>query len=167
MRRRKVFGIGWAKTGTTTLGRCFEILGYNHQGQNLSLAPQIMRGDFSKTLRIAAATESFEDWPWISIFRELDQAFPGSRSTLTTRAPQRRLASYLAMLWPRDHARPICRKFVHTFTDSMIPPPRIMYWWSASSATTKKSVNISKRAPQTCSSWTGSEEMLGRKSGFS
>jgi hypothetical protein len=61
MRRRKVFGIGWAKTGTTTLGRCFEILGYNHQGQNLSLVPQIMRGDFSKTLRIAAAKESFED----------------------------------------------------------------------------------------------------------
>jgi hypothetical protein len=46
--RRKVFGIDWAKTGTTTLGRCFEILGYNHQGQNLSLVPQIMRGDFSK-----------------------------------------------------------------------------------------------------------------------
>jgi hypothetical protein len=58
-RRRKIFGIGWAKTGTTTLGRCFEILGYNHQRQNLSLVSQIMRGDFSKTLRIATAKESF------------------------------------------------------------------------------------------------------------
>jgi hypothetical protein len=97
-RRRKIFGIGWAKTGTTTLGRCFEILGYNHQGQNLSLVPQIMHGDFSKTLRIAAAKESFEDWPWILIFRELDQAFPGSRFILTTRDPERWLASYRAML---------------------------------------------------------------------
>ena len=34
----KVFGIGWAKTGTTTLGRCLEILGYNHQTQKLWLA---------------------------------------------------------------------------------------------------------------------------------
>ena len=24
----KVFGVGWAKTGTTTLGKCFGILGY-------------------------------------------------------------------------------------------------------------------------------------------
>ena len=23
----KIFGIGWAKTGTTTLGRCLELLG--------------------------------------------------------------------------------------------------------------------------------------------
>ena len=33
----KVFGIGWAKTGTTTLGTCFKLLGYHHQGQRLDL----------------------------------------------------------------------------------------------------------------------------------
>jgi hypothetical protein len=46
--RKKVFGIGWAKKGTTTLGRCFEILGYNHQSQNLSLFTQVVRADFRK-----------------------------------------------------------------------------------------------------------------------
>ncbi len=96
--RAKVFGIGWAKTGTTTLGRCFEILGYNHQSQNLSLVPQILRGDFAKTLRIAAAKESFEDWPWPLVYREMDAAFTGSRFVLTTRDPERWLASYRAML---------------------------------------------------------------------
>ena len=96
--RRKVFGVGWAKTGTTTLGRCLQILGYDHQSQNLSLVDGMMRGDYAKVMRIAAAKESFEDWPWIVLFRELDAAFPGSRFILTTRDPVHWLDSYRAML---------------------------------------------------------------------
>jgi hypothetical protein len=107
--RAKIFGIGWAKTGTTTLGRCFEILGYNHQSQNLSLVPKIVRGDFAKTLRIAASKESFEDWPWPLVYREMDAAFPGSRFVLTTRAPQRWLASYRAMLAAENPPTPEVR----------------------------------------------------------
>jgi hypothetical protein len=94
----KVFGIGWAKTGTTTLGRCFEILGYNHQSQNLSLVPQILHGDLKKTLRIATAKDSFEDWPWPLVYREMDASFPSSRFVLTTRDPDRWLTSYRAMI---------------------------------------------------------------------
>ena len=37
----KVFGVGWAKTGTTTLGECFKILGFDHQSQNLELVKDI------------------------------------------------------------------------------------------------------------------------------
>lgn len=94
----KVFGIGWAKTGTTTLGRCFEILGYNHQSQNLSLVSQLLHGDFTKTLCIAAAKDSFEDWPWPLVYREMDASFPHSRFVLTTRDPDRWLTSYRVML---------------------------------------------------------------------
>jgi hypothetical protein len=107
--RAKVFGIGWAKTGTTTLGRCFEILGYNHQSQNLSLVPLILRGDFAKTLRIAAGKESFEDWPWPLVYREMDSAFPGSRFVLTTRDPEHWLASYRAMLAAENQPTPEVR----------------------------------------------------------
>ena len=96
--RRKVFGVGWAKTGTKTLGGCLRLLGYDHQSQNLALLPQIMQGDYAKLLRVAAAKESFEDWPWLLLFRQLDQAFPGSRFVLTTRAPGRWLTSYRCML---------------------------------------------------------------------
>lgn len=98
VQRAKVFGIGWAKTGTTTLGRCFELLGYAHQSQNLSLLPQVLRGDFQKTLRIASAKESFEDWPWPLVYHEVNVAFPGSLFVLTTRNPKHWLASYRAML---------------------------------------------------------------------
>ena len=94
----KVFGIGWAKTGTTTLGRCLEVLGYRHVGQRLDLVPHLERGDFAAIQAVAAEADAFEDWPWLLLFRELDRAFPGSRFVLTTRVPARWLRSYLNML---------------------------------------------------------------------
>jgi len=97
-KRRKVFGIGWAKTGTTTLGRCLQILGYAHHSQDLSLVPRLMRGEWARVMEIAEAHESFEDWPWPVIYRELDRAFPGSRFILTSREPGDWLESYRAML---------------------------------------------------------------------
>lgn len=94
----KIFGIGWAKTGTTTLGRCLELLGYSHVGQRLDLVPHLERGDLEPILSVAAGANAFEDWPWLLLFRELDAAFPGSRFVLTTRAPDRWIRSYLNML---------------------------------------------------------------------
>lgn len=96
--RRKVFGIGWAKTGTTTLGQCFRTLGYDHQSQNLALIERMMRGSLERAMQIAREKQSFEDWPWPLLYRELDAAFPGSRFVLTTRDVGRWLASYRAML---------------------------------------------------------------------
>jgi len=95
---QKVFGIGWARTGTTTLGRCFEILGFKHQGQALELVEDIGRGDLTRALSLARAGEAFEDWPWILLFREMDAAFPGSRFILTTRKSGNWLRSYRRML---------------------------------------------------------------------
>lgn len=94
----KVFGIGWAKTGTTTLGRCLELLGYRHMGQRLDLVPHLETGDPTAIVAAAAEADAFEDWPWLLLFRELDAAFPGSRFVLTTRAPDRWIRSYLNML---------------------------------------------------------------------
>jgi hypothetical protein len=95
---RKVFGIGWAKTGTTTLGVCLKRLGFRHQGQDLSLVHDLQRGDLSRILDIATRHQVFEDWPWLLLFRELDTHFPGSRFILTTRDPERWLQSYRNML---------------------------------------------------------------------
>jgi hypothetical protein len=94
----KVFGIGWAKTGTTTLGRCFEMLGYKHQSQRLDLVKDVAAGDLSRILALAKDRETFEDWPWIILYRELDAAFPGSRFILTRREPERWLGSYENLL---------------------------------------------------------------------
>lgn len=109
--RGKVFGVGWAKTCTTTLGRCLQILGYDHQSQNLSLVDGMIRGESTKVMRIAAAKESFEDWPWLILFREMDAAFPGSRFILTTRDPVRWLASYQLRSRFSRHNAEVCAYF--------------------------------------------------------
>jgi hypothetical protein len=102
----KVFGIGWAKTGTTTLGRCLRMLGHRHVGQRLDLVPAYATGDHDAILREAAAADAFEDWPWILLYRELDRAFPGSRFVLTTRDPDSWVRSYLNMLRRQGTASP-------------------------------------------------------------
>lgn len=108
MLRQKVFGIGWAKTGVTTLGRCLRDLGYRHHGQRLDLVDDLGGGDagsgewpsadLSRILAVAAEHDAFTDWPWILLYRQLDEAFPGSRFVLTTRDPGRWLRSYHAMI---------------------------------------------------------------------
>jgi hypothetical protein len=56
--RGKVFGIGWAKTGTTTLGHCLEILGYSHVGGQLDLVDHLAAGDVDRILDVAAQYDS-------------------------------------------------------------------------------------------------------------
>ena len=94
----KIFGIGWAKTGTTTLGKCFKILGFDHQGQDLRLVKDIKNDDLTRILALAESKETFEDWPWIILYKELDEAFPGSRFILTKRNSEKWIRSYKNML---------------------------------------------------------------------
>lgn len=103
-KQSRVVGIGWAKTGTTTLGRCFEILGYEHQSQRLDLVHDIEEGRLSRIREVAEQKESFEDWPWIILFRQLDEWFPGSKFVLTMRAPERWVRSYTNMLHTQGDA---------------------------------------------------------------
>lgn len=90
----KVFGIGWARTGTTTLGTCFRLLGYNHQTQDLSLVKDLAKNDLLRIMALAATKDTFDDWPWIILYQQLDQAFPGSKFVLTRRKTENWLRSY-------------------------------------------------------------------------
>lgn len=94
----KIFGIGWAKTGTTTLGKCFEILGFDHQTQDLGLVKDVGKGDLSRIMTLAENKETFEDWPWIILYKELDSAFPNSLFILTKRKQANWIRSYKNML---------------------------------------------------------------------
>jgi hypothetical protein len=96
--KQKVFGIGWAKTGTTTLGQCLRTLGYKHLSQRLDLFEDLAGGNLANLLKIAKKYQSFDDWPWILLYREMDHAFPNSKFILTTRAPDTWLRSYKNML---------------------------------------------------------------------
>ena len=81
----KVFGIGLNKTGTTTLGKCLKVLGYQHKSYDLDLLKKLCEGRSDDVLRYAEQYDSFEDWPWPLMYKELDSHFPGSKFILTTR----------------------------------------------------------------------------------
>lgn len=81
----KVFGIGFNKTGTTTLAVCLERLGRRHTTASLELLRAVMAGRFSELFAVADQFDSFEDWPWPLACRKLDARYLGSRFILSRR----------------------------------------------------------------------------------
>lgn len=81
----KVIGIGLPKTGTTTLGSCFRQFGFKPRTFDMNLAVQVKRNQTESVLKEAEKFETFEDWPWFAIYRELGQQFPQSKFVLTLR----------------------------------------------------------------------------------
>ena len=77
----KIFEIGVLKTGTTSLGRAFEILGFTHQGCSFIAMDKYYKSDEFKTHKgywwkrppdktifdIIDKYDSFEDNPWRNI----------------------------------------------------------------------------------------------------
>ncbi len=51
----------------------------------MDLALKVKRNQIAEVLEEAAKFESFEDWPWFEIYRDLDKRFPGSKFILTLR----------------------------------------------------------------------------------
>jgi hypothetical protein len=66
--------------------------------EDLGLVRHLRAGDPSRIIERAHRKETFEDWPWIILYRELDAANPGSRFDLTKRDPERWVRSYRNML---------------------------------------------------------------------
>lgn len=89
----KVFGIGFHKTGTSTLGKALEELGYEVCGVQWELAEPLSRGDHAPAWELADRYDAFQDNPWPLLFRELDARYPGSRFILTWRDEERWIRS--------------------------------------------------------------------------
>lgn len=90
---RKVFGIGFQKTGTTSLGKIFDALGYKTAGyyQFRDMADRdALDWDEVRTraLTLAKDVDAVKDTPWPLLYQELDAAFPGSKFIHVTRAPE-------------------------------------------------------------------------------
>lgn len=86
----KVFCIGDFKTGTTTVGQVFRMLGFCHTSISRDALDAFKRGDLEGAGSIAANYESFDDAPWnmLEYYKYLDERFPGSRFILTLRDEQ-------------------------------------------------------------------------------
>jgi len=85
----KVIGVGFSKTGTTSLRECFREFGLNFIGFEAELTKQVVAGNAAPAIEALAAYEAAANWPWPFIYREIDAAFPGSRYILTVRRDPR------------------------------------------------------------------------------
>lgn len=83
----KVFGIGLNKTGTTSLAASLKLLGYQrHMSFSRELLAGYRGGDVESLFAVTDAHDSFEDWPWPLVYRELfDRYGDRGRYVLTTR----------------------------------------------------------------------------------
>ena len=81
----KIFGIGLNKTGTKTLGACLRRFGFKHKTYDLELLRAFSIGRIEDILDETENYDSFEDWPWPLLYRELDLRFPDAKFILTLR----------------------------------------------------------------------------------
>lgn len=78
----KVFCVGFNKTGTTTLGKSFELLGYRNSSFNKNVwRNYYLKGRIGKVLYYTSKFDSFDDLPWLKedLIPILDETFPGSK----------------------------------------------------------------------------------------
>lgn len=80
-----VIGIGFHKTGTTSLSHALGILGYNPKDITPRALIPILKGDFKKVIRIIKDHDALFDHPWFMIYKELDERIPGTKFILTIR----------------------------------------------------------------------------------
>lgn len=81
----KIIGVGFQKTGTSTLREALKILGFRVRDTTPRALIPILRGNFGKIRRMLRGYDALEDTPWYMIYRELDQMYPGSKFILTIR----------------------------------------------------------------------------------
>ncbi|MFW9788625.1 MAG: sulfotransferase family protein [Candidatus Thorarchaeota archaeon] len=84
----KIFGIGFHKTGTTSLAEALKILGYTVTGPNGVRNPNIATEVLDIAADLVARYDAFQDNPWPIIYKELDVRYPGSKFILTIRPPE-------------------------------------------------------------------------------
>ena len=84
----KVFCIGFHKTGTTSLDKALQRLGYNVVGVRHELAQPLMQGDVQPAINLMKNYDAAQDNPWPLLYKELDTAYPGSKFILSIRDEQ-------------------------------------------------------------------------------
>lgn len=82
----KILGVGFHKTGTTSLGHALKMLGYACQGWNDEMSMHFHEDCIDILLERTDACDAFEDFPWPLIFKDFHQRHPEVKFILTKRA---------------------------------------------------------------------------------
>jgi len=70
-------------------------LGYSVVGCRLDMVHPLKAGDIDAVMDVAGCFDAVQDVPWAALYKELDEAYPGSRFILTEREEQAWLRSAL------------------------------------------------------------------------
>jgi hypothetical protein len=89
----KIFGVGFQKTGTSSLNEALALLGYRACGglrlnhpKGVTVEPPFTNEKVMAVARKRVAEgDAHNDNPWPLLYRELDAEFPGSKFILTVR----------------------------------------------------------------------------------
>jgi hypothetical protein len=98
----KVFCIGFHKTGTKSLATALRRLGYRVTGPNGTKDPDIASNVLGMAHGLVEKFDAFQDNPWPIIYREMDEAYPGSKFILTLREPESWIVSAVAYFGRRE-----------------------------------------------------------------
>jgi len=96
MKRTKVFGIGFHKTGTTSLAHALRTLSYDVAGPNGVNDPNIRENLDNLVETVSVRFDAFRDNPWPIVFKKMDDMHPGSKFILTIRDPDHWIRSLVA-----------------------------------------------------------------------
>lgn len=82
---QKVLGVGFHKTGTSTLNAVLTELGYTVCSNDLSLAEDLIENKYERINDILDKYDAFEDNPWPLLFKEFYNKYPTAKFVLTIR----------------------------------------------------------------------------------
>lgn len=102
----KIFGVGMPKTGTSSLHRALQILGFSscHFPHDDTTVKELELGNYR--LSILDKYDAISDVPVPAIFAQLDQSWPGSKFILTEREVDSWLDSCEHAWFNEDKAMP-------------------------------------------------------------
>jgi sulfotransferase family protein len=89
----KIFGLGFHKTGTTSLEVALTELGYRCCGGRPDLFSSFDAGEWDKLDEEISRFDGFRDMPWPLYFEALDARYTGSKFILTIRNEERWIRS--------------------------------------------------------------------------
>lgn len=90
---RKVFVVGFHKTGTTSLRKALQILGHRVAGPDGVHDPDIAQTAAAMVARLSHEHDAFQDNPWPLFYAEMDAMWPDAKFILSLRDPDRWVAS--------------------------------------------------------------------------
>jgi GR25 family glycosyltransferase involved in LPS biosynthesis len=119
--KEKVFGIGFHKTGSTTLQRCCEKLGFSPaKATSPNLYKLYKKGKYSKIINTIDNFKMARDWPWLLLYKQLYAKYPDAKFALTVRKnPLIWYTSLCNHCWKNDGSKyngPAWRKYLYGYS---------------------------------------------------